>query len=109
MKYHTVVNEVKTLQKAYAVHALACMCVKCLCMCEFCACACARIAGAGLCLWGGCGDNGAIKEWSLSRENQAVRVAEFNTSFALKHCLTHYSHQGNESLPFSHQMETSAG
>lgn len=27
MKYHTVVNEVKALQSAYAVHAVVCVCV----------------------------------------------------------------------------------
>lgn len=64
MKYYTVVNEVEALQIAYAV-----------CVCA--ASVCASVCRVEVCLSGGgedCGDNAAIKKWSLSRENEHSHV-----------------------------------
>ena len=65
MKYYTVVNEVEALQIAYAV--CVCVCSKCVCF---------SVQSGGLFVGGGgdCGDNAAIKKWSLSRENEHSHV-----------------------------------
>lgn len=63
--------------RSVRVRTCARLCVfsACVCLALVCVCVCFA-ARVGVCLSGGCGDNAAIKKWSLSRDNEPARQGE---------------------------------